>query len=148
MKGTLTLTPLPPRRMTGHHQTDRHLKFYIYITIPFSNNFKMSNSPSKRYGQFSSKSSPEKRMGIPGVEITRTGGKPPIKYPLSAIGYPIVLSTKERPALVAIIARNGPSSRTSSAEHILDHINIWISCCCYHSSSSFLLLLHHLLFSR
>ncbi len=60
----------------------------IDITIPFSNNFKMSNNPSKCCGRFSSGSSPEKRMGIPGAEITGTGGEPPIKYPFSAIGYP------------------------------------------------------------
>jgi hypothetical protein len=31
MKGVLTLTPLTPRRITGHHRIDRHLKYYIYI---------------------------------------------------------------------------------------------------------------------
>jgi hypothetical protein len=54
----------------------------------------------------------------------------------------VVLNAKERPAPVAVIAHSGPSSspptssRASSTEHILDHINIWINCCCCHSSSS------------
>jgi hypothetical protein len=109
MKGVLTFNPLTPKeddRTPLDKQTPKIL--YIDITIPFSNNFKMSNNPSKHYGQFSSGSSPEKR--IPWVEITGTGGKPPIKYSFSTIGYPTVLSTKERPTLVGVITCNGPSS--------------------------------------